>query len=197
MALSTKKRIMAAAIKSFRAKGCETVSMNQICSCAGINRSSFYNIFKDKDDLIMQILAITDREIQGKMSAFINSKNDFERMWILCDYGLSIALALGPEVMGAIFCLELKRDAGYFQTDTVNRHCIHLYRNCLELGIARHYAAPEELVPLATDLAYQITYNWCRQKGAFPLRDTVRKAIETIYGVLPEFRARQPLLDTI
>ncbi len=79
----------------------------------------------------------------------------------------------------------------------MNQHCIHLYRNCLELGIARHYAAPEELVPLATDLAYQITYSWCRQKGAFPLRDTVRKAIETIYGVLPEFRARQPLLDTI
>ncbi len=197
MSLSTKKHIMDAAIKLFRTKGCETVSVNQICSCAGINRSSFYNIFRDKDDLIEQILSITDREIQGKMPAFINAKNDFERMWILCDYGLSIALALGPEVMGAMFCLELKREAGYFRTDTVNQHCIHLYRNCLELGIARHYAAPEELVPLATDLAYQITYNWCRKKGAFPLRDTVRKAIETIYGILPEFRARQPLIDMI
>ncbi len=197
MALSMKKRIMDAAIKLFRAKGCEKVSVNQICNCAGINRSSFYNIFRDKDELIVQILAITDQEIQGKMPAFINAKNDFERMWILCDYGLSIALALGPEVMGAMFCLELKRNAGYFQTDTVNRLCIHLYRNCLELRIAWHYATPEEIVPLATDLAYQITYNWCRQKGAFPLRDTVRKAIETIYGVLPEFRARQPLLDTI
>lgn len=197
MAISTKKSIMDAAIKLFRSKGCETVSVNQICSYAGINRSSFYNIFADKDDLIVQILAITDREIQGKMPAFINAKNDFERMWIFCDYGLSIALALGPEVMGAMFCIELKRNVGYFQTETVNRHCINLYRNCLELGIARHYAAPEELVPLATDLAYQITYNWCRQKGAFPLRDTVRKAIETIYGILPEFRARQPLLDTI
>lgn len=197
MALSMKKRIMDAAIELFRAKGCETVSVNQICNHIGINRSSFYNIFADKDDLIIQLLAITDRELQGKMPAFINAKNDFERMWILCDYGLSTALTLGPEVAGAIFCIELKRNAGYFQTETVNQHCINLYRNCLELGIARNYAAPEELVPLATDLAYQITYNWCRQKGTFPLRDTVRKAIETIYGVLPEFRAAQPLLDTI
>ena len=134
------------------------------------------------------MLDIDSRDTQDIMQDFINAPNDFERMWLLCSRQLAITEKLGPELASAVLRLNLVKDINYLRSQAeINRWCIRLYKNCLSLGIARSDAAPEELVPLVTSATVSIVYDWCKAKGAFPLFKTVRRAVEVLYGVRPEF----------
>lgn len=181
-------RIVDSAVELFKRDGFENVSVNAICKHAQINRSSFYNIFECKDSIITYLLDINSHNTPDIMQDFINAPNDFERMWLLCSHHLTITEKLGPELASAVLRVNLIKDTNYLRSQAeINRWCIKLYENCLNLGIARSYAAPEELVPLATAAAFSIVYDWCKAKGAFPLFKTVRHAVEVLYGIRPEF----------
>ncbi len=105
------------------------------------------------------------------MDSFLNAPNDYERMWILCDRQLSVTETLGPAVSAAVFCIELNKSSGFFDSqEEINKWYVKLYRNCLAQGIAVSAAAPEEIVPLVDKMVRQIIYDWCRCDGAFSVK---------------------------
>lgn len=99
---NSKKRITEHAVRLFRERGYENVSVNDICKAAGIARSTFYLTFSGKKDIIEKMLADVRLNRDEIFSEFISAKNDFERMWILCCRYLAVAETNGPEVTGAL-----------------------------------------------------------------------------------------------
>ena len=184
-----KEQIVNAAVALFKRKGYYDVSINEICKDAGIGRSSFYAVFQGKQEIIRFLLAAKTRDLNSVFQDFIGAKNDFERMWCLCERDLDLAEELGPTLTSAILSMELNESLGiYGEMDAVNNWLVPLAHNAQAAGIIRCTHPAETMVPIDSDLMLQVIFNWCRCKGSFHLRERARFYAETAFDVAPEFR---------
>ncbi len=183
------KQITEAAVKLFRERGYENVSVNDICKAAGIARSTFYLTFAGKKDIIDKVLSDVRLDREDFFGDFIAAENDFERMWILCCRYLAVAISFGPELSGALFRLELMGELDIMDTvHSIDEWFVQLTKNCQKAGVIMSNESPEMLAPLGVDIAYYTTYEWCKRKGSFNLRQTVRRRAEALYGLASEWR---------
>lgn len=183
------KNIIESAIKLFKEKGYEAVSVNDICKAANIARSTFYLNFAGKKDIIDVILNDVRHDRDDFFGDFVAAANDFERMWILCNRYLTVAINFGPELTGALFRLELMGEVDVLDTThKVDEWMIQLTANCQKANVVLSSEPAEIIAPLGVDIAYYSTYEWCKRKGEFNLRQVVRRRAEAIYNLAPEYR---------
>lgn len=183
------KSIMESAIRLFKEKGYEAVSVNDICKAANIARSTFYLNFAGKKDIIDMILNDVRHDRDDFFGDFVAAANDFERMWILCNRYLTVAIDFGPELTGALFRLELMGELDVLDTThKVDEWMIQLTANCQKSGVILSPELPEKIAPLGVDIAYYSTYEWCKRKGEFNLRQAVRRRAEAVYNIAAEYR---------
>lgn len=189
MAENAKKLITEQAVKLFREKGYENVSVNDICKAANIARSTFYLTFSGKNDIIDKMLSDVKLNRDEFFGDFIAARNDFERMWILCCRYLAVAESNGPEVTGALLRLDLMEKINILDSvHSVDAWFIQMTENAQNSGVILSHESPETLAPLGIDIAYYTTYEWCKRKGSFNLRQVVRRRAEAVYGIAPEYR---------
>lgn len=183
------EKIVSTAVALFKERGYLNVSICEICAAAKIPRSSFYTVFSTKKDIIDYILSSVKRNEKTALQSLIRAENDWERMWSLANGYLSIVLDWGPTLGASLLSLELEGVVDIYSTTTeINEWMITLGTNCQKAGIIRNRTDIHELVPVASDLIYQVCYNWCRQKGQFPLVETARKYAETLYDIDEAYR---------
>ena len=183
------KTIMEAAIRLFKEKGYESVSVNDICKAAGIARSTFYLNFAGKKDIIDMILNDVRHDRDDFFGDFVAAANDFERMWILCNRYLTVAIEFGPGLTGALFRLELMGELDVLDTThKVDEWMIQLTANSQKAGVILSPEPSEIIAPLGVDIAYYSTYEWCKRKGDFNLRQVVRRRAEATYNIAPQYR---------
>lgn len=184
------------AVELFKEYGYTNVSVNQICKAAGIPRSSFYSAYTGKDDFIFHLFSDEFTKDEQFLDKFAMARNDFDRIWILYDYYISLAILEGPVVTGALMIIELNRNAGQSQNHAgifdvmmkIRKWAVPLCENCQKLGIIRNSTRAEELVPMVSAALNNTVYEWCRLQGSFELRSRARKTAEALFDVLPEFR---------
>ena len=186
------------AVALFKKNGYENVSVNEICKTAGLSRSSFYSAFSSKRDVIDYVLAKAKTDEAAVLNHFMDAKNDFERMWLLCDRYLDVAYQFGPELTGALMRLELMGELDILrQLHAADDWFIRLMRNCQQTGVILSPEPAERMAPMGVDNVYQVTYDWCRRRGDFSLRRRARIASEIFYNVAPEYRWTQAQLDGV
>lgn len=191
-------RITAAAVALFRKLGYEKTTVKDICREADIARSTFYLNFAGKKEIIGKILSDARLDREDFFDDFISAANDFERMWILCNRFLTVAIEFGPELTGALFRLELLQELDILDsTHKVDEWMIQLAANCQKAGVILNSEPAEVLAPIGVDIAYYTTYEWCKKKGAFPLRQAVRRREEAMYILVPECRMSDEELDRL
>lgn len=185
----SQKCIIESAIRLFKEKGYEAVSVNDICKTANIARSTFYLNFAGKKDIIVMILNDVRHDRDDFFGDFVAAANDFERMWILCNRYLTVAINFGPELTGALFRLELLEELDVMDTThKVDEWMIQLAANAQKAGVILSPEPAEVIAPLGVDIAYYSTYEWCKRKGDFNLRQVVRRRAEATYNIAPEYR---------
>ncbi len=189
MAEGNAKLIIDAAIKLFRERGYEAVTVNDLCKEAGIARSTFYLTFAGKKEVIDKILADVRLDRDDFFGDFIAAENDFERMWIFCCRYLSVAIKFGPELTGTLLRLELMGEIDIMDTvHSVDEWFIRMTKNGQKAGVILSTEAPEMLAPRGVDEAFYTTYEWCKRKGSFNLKQVVRRRAETLYSLAPQWR---------
>lgn len=183
------KAIAQAALKLFRKEGYENVSVNDICREAGIARSTFYLNFSNKREIVDKIIADARLNREDFFGDFVAAENDFERMWILCNRYLTVAIDFGPEMVATLFSLELMGETDILDlTHQVDEWMIQLLRNSQKAGIILSPEPAEIIAPLGVSMAYYTTYEWAKRKGSFNLRQVTRRRAEAMYNVAPEYR---------
>ena len=181
--------ITEAALKLFKQQGYSNVSVSDICREAKVPRSSFYSIFAGKDEIVLFMMKNLKEDYPTVFSQLLEAKSDLDRIWLLYDRYLSLAVDFGPELTGTLFALELEKPAGMFDLFyAFNDWFVKLIRNCQEQGIIRNKNKPEDIVALGVRIAIGAAYEWCRSGGAFDLRETALREHETLYEVPPEYR---------
>ena len=192
MSLFTSKNteaIVNAALELFKSKGYVNVSVSDICRAASVPRSSFYSIFAGKEEIITYLLRNLKDDYQSVFSEFLNAKNDLDRIWLLYDRYLTLAMEFGPDLTGTLFSLELQKPVGVFEFfDAFNEWFVKLIRNCQEAGLIRNKNRPEDIVVLGVRIAVGAAYEWCLTGGGFDLREVALAEHEILYDVPPEYR---------
>lgn len=147
--------------------------MNDICREADIARSTFYLNFAGKKEIIGKILSDVRLDREDFFDDFISAANDFERMWILCNRFLTVAIEFGPELTGALFRLELLQELDILDaTHKVDEWMIQLTSNCQNAGVILSPESAETIAPLGVDISYYTTYEWCKNPERFPCAES-------------------------
>lgn len=181
--------IVAAAIELFKTQGYANVSVSDICREAKVPRSSFYSIFAGKDDIIIYAVKNLKDDSKSVFADFVNAENDLERIWMLYDRYLKLAVEFGPELTGTLIAVELSKSVGLIDLFyAFNEWFVMLVRNCQNSGIIRNKNRPEDIVNLGVRIAIGAAYEWCRAKGSFDLRETAFREHEVLYDLAPEYR---------
>ncbi len=173
----------------FKEYGYNNVTVSQICKAAHIARSSFYSTFKDKDDLVIYMFTMQLTKSEPLMSAFVTRENDFERIWLLYEYYIDLAIRMGYTLCGTLMIIDLSRNIGIYDHMLQARQwSLPLCENCQKQGIIRNTTPPEDLMPMVTCALNNMVYEWSRLKGEYPLRENARKTVECLLDVAPEYR---------
>ena len=184
--------IVNSALELFKRNGYVNVSVSDICRAASVPRSSFYSIFAGKEEIITYLLRNLKDDYQSVFSEFLNAKNDLDRIWLLYDRYLTLAMEFGPDLTGTLFSLELQKPVGVFEFfDAFNDWFVKLIRNCQEAGLIRNKNRPEDIVVLGVRIAAGAAYEWCLTGGSFDLREVALAEHEILYDVPPEYRRRK------
>ena len=192
------KQIIEAALKLFREKGYENVTVNDICTQAGIARSTFYINFSNKREIVDRLIADARLDREVFFGDFVAAENDFERMWILCDRYLTVALEFGPEVVATLFSMELMGEPDILDlTHQVDEWMIRLCSNAQKAGIILSPEPAEVIAPLGVSMAYYTTYEWAKRRGSFDLRRVTRRRSEALLNVAAEFRMSEEELNDL
>ncbi len=193
----TREALMQSAIALFQEHGYSNVSVNQICKAAGIARSTFYSMYSDKDDLIIQIYNMELTKTEELMERFALQENDFERIWLLYEHYVTLAMQIGHVVSAAMMIIELNRNIGIYDTMMkIRKWSIPLCKNCQKQGIVRNHTPAEELIPMVSASLNNEVFEWCRCKGNYPLKQLARKTVEALLEVAPEYvREVEPQTD--
>lgn len=69
------KRIIALATNEFRSKGVKAVKMDDIANALQISKRTLYEIFDNKEQLLMECVKNTSKELDDHLNGFIKSKN--------------------------------------------------------------------------------------------------------------------------
>ncbi|MCR5090894.1 MAG: TetR/AcrR family transcriptional regulator [Oscillospiraceae bacterium] len=181
--------LMKSAIELFQEYGYSNVSVNQICKASGVARSTFYSMFSDKDDLVIHIYNVELTKTEELMERFALQENDLERIWLLYEHYISLAIRIGPVVSAAMMIIELNRNIGIYDTMMkVRKWSIPLCKNCQKQGIVRNPTPAEDLIPMVSASLNNFVFEWCRCKGNYPVMELARKTVEDLLEVSPEYR---------
>lgn len=183
-----RKKISDSAMNLFQTKG-YSVSISEICDAAGITRSSFYNQFSCKEDILFYLMENANAMSESNLDAFTYADNDFERLWLMVDNRLRIIDDCGPLLTKGLFQLELDQELGIIAlTDTIRARCRKLYRNCITQGIVTCTQDPDKVIEYAEHMTHGIIFEWTRRGGSFDLRASSREANEVILGLREDLR---------
>ena len=182
-------QIADAAVKLFREKGYEGVSVGEICAAAGIARSSFYRAFSCKNDIIRRLFEHTDANAMVSVEDLLAAENDFDRMWIIGDRYISLSRSLGPELTNTFMCMTSRGEIDLLALGhSVDSWFIRLTRNCQKTGLIRSREPAELLGPLMVDMVYHELYVWGMRRGNYPIRARSRRVTEALVDLAPEYR---------
>lgn len=193
-----RKEITDTALRLFREKGYENVSVRDICVQAGVARSTFYLNYSNKREIIDTVIADARLDREEFFGDFVAAANDFERMWILCDRYLTVAMEFGSELVATLFSLELSGAIDILDlTHQVDEWMIKLCENAQKAGIILAAESAGVIAPLSVSMAYYTTYEWAKRKGSFNLRRETRCRSEALLHVAPQYRMSEAELNRL
>lgn len=184
--------IVSSALALFKKEGYINVTVSDICREAGVPRSSFYSIFAGKDEIITHLVRSLKDDYQSAFRDLMGAENDLDRIWMLYDRYLGLAMDFGPDLTATLLSLELQKPMGLFELfDSFNEWFVVLIRNCQKSGLIRNRSRPEDIVTLGVRIAVGAAFEWCHCGGSFDLRETALCEHELLYDVPPEFRRKK------
>jgi AcrR family transcriptional regulator len=189
---TTKRRIVAIALDLIKKNGYDQVTLNDICSAAGISKHTFYYYFESKEHILLEFYRIP-REIGADMlTSILTAENYYEQFWMLMEPGLDFFIDAGTEIVRRVLIANITRDMGTFsfskhKSDLGQAQVAILKKaqECKEIG---NRSDPSMLLHSTLMLAIAIITTWCISNGAFDLKNAVRSGIEVCLDVEPSLR---------
>jgi Transcriptional regulator len=186
---TTKDFIIETANKLFLEKGYQNVTIVDICTACDISKTTFYYHLKSKDDIILNFYDSSIHNITNQLLSILAIDNYWEQLMACFESLVSEAYQYGTDFFSQMMIMNLKENFGSFDfRDELTSVAVMIIKKCQESGQIRNKSNAEDLYRASgyAFLGHEVT--WCMKKGNFDWRKEMRKSLENIYDVAPEFR---------
>ena len=168
-----KQKILDAAWKLFEEKGYVKTTLNDILKEANTSKGGFYYYFKAKDELLESMYVVFDKEYEKFYANMDKTQNHIEQFLQLSQYMFFyIEANVTPELMAELYIgqlSELRQDISFNPNRSYMRLVKEIIENGQKAGEITCEQTADELTHHINVLERGILYDWCAQKGAFPL----------------------------
>lgn len=185
------KMIRKTAMKLFREKGFENVTVKDICEVSGVPRRSFYTLFSSKDELIMSFYDL-NQELLADVDVYseVLMLNDpYSKLIALVRIQLELLLNNGRHYLSQLYRIGLQNEGSALAKMAVGQKSLasQLIAECQSEGLIRNRTDPVLLWESLTIFMIGICYLWCCEES-FPLLETAISRFEDIVDAKPELR---------
>lgn len=187
---TTLQRIIEEALALFRDKGYEQTTVNDICAAAGVAKPTFYYHLKSKDDILAHFYDEVIQDMAARLLHVFMEESPWERLLGIFFTLQESTEKIGPELLNQLFIVNLKEDKGTFDMrGDLTELATKLITEGQSRGQIRNESAPLALYTAAAYAFEGYDLMWCVKKGAFDRRAALRKSLEALFDVAPEYRS--------
>lgn len=186
---TTKYFIIETANKLFLERGYQNVTVVDICEACDISKTTFYYHLKSKEDIILYFYDSLTHNISQHLMSILAMDNYWEQLMVCFESLVDEAYKYGIDFFTQMMISNLKEDFGsYDLREELTNIAVMIIKKGQEAGQIRNKSNAEDLYKASAYafLGHEVT--WCIKKGKFNWKKEIRKSLEDIYDVAPEFR---------
>jgi len=170
-AIETKGIVFEAAVRLFKEKGYDNVSVNEICAEAGISVGGFYHHFRTKEDIVIESFYNIDKFMAHAASELSEVKCSIDHIVDYLGYFANYVNYQGMDFTCQLIKSEVSNARG-FTTDMTRPIATNLERIVAEGQIKneiRNDMTAGSIVNHILRYARGIALNWCVCRGSYDI----------------------------
>lgn len=179
-----KWNLVQTALRLFKKKGYENVTVDEICAAVGITKPTFYNHVGRKEMIFVEFFHNKEEMFLPSARKYLSIGRPAAAFQSLFTGFHTIAMEMGPELLCVYMNYILKNPA---YADTFNREHLELIESSLrklqELDIISSRQAPEDLALMMLQLNDGLMTLWAGRKGSFHLVEMFQNWSRLLLGV--------------
>ncbi len=178
-AKATKDHIMKTAKRLSKDYTYDELSVETICTEAGVSIGSFYHHFKSKQDLIVEGYGECDNFFKENIIGKLKSEDEFGRILEYIDYQMLYAIDVGIDLMIELYRAQITEGVDFFlKSDRgLPQGLLQLVIQAQDKGLITKSEDAEDITSELLMISRGVIYNWCQNKGSYELRNYCRKII--------------------
>lgn len=178
-AKATKNHIMKTAKRLTEEYTYDALSIETICSEAGVSIGSFYHHFKSKQDLIVEGYGECDNFFKENIIGKLKSQDEISRILEYIDYQMQYAIDVGIDLMIEVYKAQITEGVDLFLKSSrgLPEGLLQLVSQAQEKGAITKSQEAESITAEILIISRGVIYNWCQNKGSYDLRSYCQKII--------------------
>ncbi len=183
--MNTKSLIQSTAIRLFKEKGYDNVSINEIAEACEITKAGFYYHFKSKDELISGYYNNIYQKMPDNFLDALMLKSNVEKLWFFLSLYIDYTVHNGSDILSQIFKSNLDSDKQTFTNfdGKIKDICITLIDEAQKSGEINNNSKPENIFDVIANLIIGIAIIWSIKKGSFDEKLEIKKQFNTLLGL--------------
>lgn len=165
----TKNKIYKSSIKLMEQQGFNNIKIEDICKKAGVSIGSFYNYFKSKNDILIEIYIKADEYFEKTVKNQLEGDNFPDKIVSFFEYYAIYNILTGFETVKQLFGPYNKM---YITKGRkMQAVLIDIIEKGQESGQLTNEVSPEEMNDYLFVAARGVCYDWCARDGEYDLKD--------------------------
>jgi TetR/AcrR family transcriptional regulator, fatty acid metabolism regulator protein len=191
-ALVTHQKVYKMALKLFRAKGFDVVTVDEICKKAGVSKGTFYVYYESKEQVIYDLFLKHDKMYDDFVASELASvANPIEKLIRLGNKALEYTMDWGIDIMQITYRARSsfnKHDPAFLsEKRSLNKIVPVLVADAQRQGLIRDDMSADDIADIMIRSVDGVVHKWCLVNGGLDLVNECNKMFDVLLrGLRPE-----------
>lgn len=178
-AINTKKKLVEIALRLFKDKGFDNVTINEICKEADVTTGAFYHHITSKAGVIVEAYSEYDKYYDKIIKNINSSKSYIEQIKECLEYQAKYTEDIGVEGISVIYKIQISESNEFFlsKNRAIYRHINELVRKAQSSNELSNNFPSEEITDELLLVIRGIVYNWCQRENNYNLLSMEQKIV--------------------
>ena len=191
-AIATHRKIYDTALRLFYTKGYDRVTVDDICEKAGVSKGAFYDHFKSKDQVIIDLFLTADQIYEDYASTELaRHKKITDRLFLIGRKGVAYTGGMGIDIIQVSYRAQINLNKKAASIASEKRALFQIIGRLVEEGQSRGEIrtdfGKDDITRIVIRCARGVIFDWCVVNGKFDLVKEAEKAFAVLLkGLRPD-----------
>lgn len=175
----TKKKLMDVSMRLIKQYGFDAVTINQICSEAGVSTGAFYYHLKSKAGIIMEGYAECDDYFETVVPQKLTGATPYQQIMEYIEYQMDYAENMGLDLMIQVYRAQITEGNQFFLSEdrSMPKGLNQLISQAQQAGELIDTVPCEQIGRELLIVSRGIVYHWCQREGSYSLKPMARQIV--------------------